>query len=82
MLLCLWHWLAAAAPIQPLAWEPPYATGAAVGKKKEPVGYHNIESLPSRSWPDAQAISLAYRSGNSLFWTVLDTYIDQPDPLL
>ena len=28
-LLWLWCRLAAAAPIQPLAWEPPYATGAA-----------------------------------------------------
>ena len=29
MLLWLWRRLAAAAPIQPLAWEPPYAVGAA-----------------------------------------------------
>ena len=29
MLLWLWCRLAAAAPIQPLAWEPPYAAGAA-----------------------------------------------------
>ena len=28
-LLWLWHRLAATAPIQPLAWEPPYAAGAA-----------------------------------------------------
>jgi len=28
-LLWLWHRPVAAAPIQPLAWEPPYATGAA-----------------------------------------------------
>ena len=28
-LLWLWHRLAAAAPIQPLAWELPYATGIA-----------------------------------------------------
>ena len=26
-LLWLWHRLAAAAPIRPLAWEPPYAAG-------------------------------------------------------
>ena len=26
----LWHSLAATAPIRPLAWEPPYATGAAL----------------------------------------------------
>ena len=28
-LLWLWHGLVAAAPIRPLAWEPPYATGTA-----------------------------------------------------
>ena len=28
-LLWLWHRLAATAPIRPLAWEPPYAAGAA-----------------------------------------------------
>ena len=27
--------LAATAPIQPLAWEPPYAMGAALGKTKK-----------------------------------------------
>ena len=34
-LLWLWHRLVAAAPIQPLAWEPPYATGAALEKTKK-----------------------------------------------
>ena len=29
----LWLWPAAAAPIQPLAWEPPYGVGAALKKK-------------------------------------------------
>ena len=35
--LWLWHRLAATAPIEPLAWEPPYATGAAlkIQKKKK-----------------------------------------------
>ena len=32
--LCLWHRLAAVAPIQPLAWKLPYATGATLKKKK------------------------------------------------
>ena len=31
-LLWLWRRLAAAAPIQPLAWEPPYAVGVALKK--------------------------------------------------
>ena len=34
MLLCLWYRLAATVPIRPLAWEPPYAMGAALGKTK------------------------------------------------
>ena len=32
-LLWLWHRPVATAPIGPLAWEPPYATGAAVKSK-------------------------------------------------
>ena len=37
MLLWLWRRLVATAPIRPLAWEPPYAAGAAqeIAKKKE-----------------------------------------------
>ena len=34
-LLWLWCRLAAAAPIRPLAWEPPYAMGAALEKAKK-----------------------------------------------
>ena len=34
--LWLWLWLAATASIRPLAWEPPYAAGAALGKAKRP----------------------------------------------
>ena len=34
-LLWLWCRLAAVAQIGPLAWEPPYATGAALKKKKK-----------------------------------------------
>ena len=33
-LLWLWRRLAATAPIRPLAWEPPYASGAALEKDK------------------------------------------------
>ena len=32
--MLLWLWPAAAAPIQPLAWELPYASGVALKKKK------------------------------------------------
>ena len=34
-LLWLWCRLAATAPIRPLVWEPPYATGAALEKTKK-----------------------------------------------
>ena len=34
-LLWLWLWPAAAALIRPLTWEIPYATGAALMKKKK-----------------------------------------------
>ena len=35
VLLWLWHRPAATAPIRPLAWEPPHATGAALEKGKK-----------------------------------------------
>ena len=37
-LVLLWLWCrpAATAPIRPLAWEPPYAAGAALEKAKRP----------------------------------------------
>ena len=34
-LLWLWQRLAATAPIRPLAWDPPYATDAALEKAKK-----------------------------------------------
>ena len=36
-LLWLWHWLAAAATIGPLAWEPPYAPGVALKSKNKRI---------------------------------------------
>ena len=42
-LLWLWRRLAAIAPIGPLVWEPPYAVGAVLKKKKK-----------SDSWTHAQ----------------------------
>ena len=35
VLLQLWCRLAAVAPMRPLAWKPPYATGVAVKSKKK-----------------------------------------------
>ena len=34
-LLWLWYRRAATAPIQPLAWEPPYALGATLKRKRK-----------------------------------------------
>ena len=34
VLLWLWYRPAAAAPIRPLTWEPPYAAGAGLKRKK------------------------------------------------
>ena len=42
VLLWLWCRLAAAALIQPLTWEPPYATGAALSKKQD-FHFHLLE---------------------------------------
>ena len=50
--LWLWHRLAAAALIRPLAWEPPYATGRALKskkKKKVPEAVRCIPCQPSAS---------------------------------
>ena len=35
--LWLWHRPAAGAPIQPLAWEPPYAVDAALKRQKKEI---------------------------------------------
>jgi len=37
VLLWLWCRLGATVPIQPLAWEPPYATSAALEKKTKAI---------------------------------------------
>jgi len=46
-LLWLWHRLVATAPIRPLAWEPPYATGVALEKTKRQIIFKNpqVKSL-------------------------------------
>ena len=49
MLLWLWCRLAAAAHIRPLAWELPYAEGAALNKKRErerKLKYRKLDNLP------------------------------------
>ena len=48
VLLWLWHRPAARAPIQPLAWELPYAAGAALKRrKKRKKNFHCLEILRS-----------------------------------
>ena len=46
-LLWLWHRRVATAPIRPLAWEPPYAAGAAqeMAKKKKRKKRKKVEML-------------------------------------
>ena len=48
--LWLWLWLwcrsAAVALLQPLAWEPPYATGATIKKKRQKIN----KSKKERAW--------------------------------
>ena len=43
VLLWLWRRLAAISPIGPLAWESPYAAGAALKKKKKAKNNNNKE---------------------------------------
>ena len=56
-LLWLWHRPAAAAPIQPLAWELPYATHAALKSKKRKKKFPNVFSfILSQTFPSLQII--------------------------
>ena len=50
--LWLWCRLATVAPTRPLAWEPPYASGAALKKKKKVCMYMYewVTLLYSRNW--------------------------------
>ena len=46
-MLWLWCRTVAAAPIGPLAWEPPYATDAAIKRKKKGIQYYQyLRALP------------------------------------
>ena len=45
VLLWLWHRPAAVAPIQPLAWEPPYAAGVAL-KRPTPPHTNKWKDIP------------------------------------
>jgi len=47
--LWLWHRPEAIAPIRPLAWEPPYAVGAALEKAKKKKKKKKKESKTGES---------------------------------
>ena len=47
-LLWLWHGLAATAPIQLLAWEPPYAAGVALEKTKRKIKKYRVSKLKKK----------------------------------
>ena len=49
-LLWLWRRLAATVPIRPLAWEPPYATGAAQEMAKRQNNNNNNNEEEFLSW--------------------------------
>ena len=57
MLLWLWMWSAAAAPMGPLAWEPPYAAVVTLKsiKKKKDLRWRGFASLP---WLTKDALPL------------------------
>ena len=52
-LLWLWCGLAATAPIQPLAWEFPYATGQALKRQKKKKEEKQVLSSWEKEMPDA-----------------------------
>ena len=61
VLLWLWHRLAAVALLQPLAWEFPYAAGAALKtKKKNQTKNPTKTRIPQKTWrpppPHPQAL--------------------------
>ena len=56
-LLWLWHRMAAAAPVQPLAWELPYAVGAVTKKKK--LYYHLYNEIVCAMTNDTHLKSFA-----------------------
>ena len=45
VLLWLWHWPVATAPIRPLAWEPLYAIGAALEKEKKKKKKKELQNI-------------------------------------
>ena len=51
-LMWLWLWcrVAAAAPIRPLAWQPPHAEGVALQSKTKTTTTTKLNSISPRQW--------------------------------
>ena len=56
MLLWLWCRLAAAAPIQPLAWELPYTAQAALEKKKKKKRKEKKKKLKAQALHELECV--------------------------
>ena len=82
-LLWLWYRPAAVAPISPLAWEPPYAAGAALKSQKKknqiflptiwsPTVQHHVTRPKSRCWqgplPTEALGKNPFLASSSSFW--------------
>ena len=74
-LLWLWCRLVATASIQPLAWEPPCATGAALEKAKRQKKKKESE-IP---WAASRALSIA--PAFDYIKERLEAHVDKADPL-
>ena len=64
-LLWLWRRLVATAPIHPLAWEPPHATGAALEKKKKIIDTDKLEAHLSRDPKSESGEQIQEHTANS-----------------
>ena len=76
VLLWLWRRPAATAPILPLAWEPPYATGAALKSQKQ----KRKKERHAHGWPHPRfAESEPLGSGPKNLWLHLQ-HVKSPRP--
>ena len=74
-LLWLWHRLAPIALIQPLAWEPPYATGVALKRQKKKKDFSKKENHQNSlvaQWVKEPALALLWLG--SLLWHRFDPW--------
>ena len=83
-LLWLWHRLVAMAPIRPLAWESPYATGAALENAKRQKNQTNKQTKKKNKKNLVWYWGLFYRENKaeiSIFsWTRQNPFISSGPP--